>query len=73
MVCHRFFKHNFSLMLLSEGFTQRRKLQAGADCGRFSFADFQFLSSRKAARTESKISEAKDTHRKPPLPHLTGS
>ena len=31
-------------------------------------ADLRFLSSRKAARAESKISEAKDTHRNPLLP-----
>jgi len=41
--------------------------------GDLAFADLRFLSSRKAARVESKISEAKDAHRKPPLPHLTGS
>jgi len=31
------------------------------------------MSSRKTAWAESKISEAKDAHRKPLLPHLTGS
>jgi len=45
----------------------------GRIAGDLAFAALRFLSSRKAARAESKISEAKDTLRKPLLPHLTGS